>query len=280
MAEKIRLKGHEKFVLREGWLTKGLLAVQNNNKVFAGEKGADALGVGTNMVKAIRYYLQAFSLVNESTQKGTVLNEVGRAIVEEDPYIEDSFTLCLLHSLIANNEEKATTWYLFFNQKEISEFTKEDIVTYIHREIFAKYGKEVPVGSVKDDIDVLLNMYGKTDPFADPEDKLHSPLASLKLIKKDGDIYSKQQPNMKNISKDFMLYIISSLLQNEESISIDSVSTYMESVFCIPWVQTNELLDVLDREEQIRVDRTAGLDMIYPLNVPSPVEIINNYYRK
>lgn len=280
MAEKIKLKGHEKFVLREGWLTKGLFAVKDNNKVFAGDSGADALGVGTNMVKAIRYYLQAFSLVSESAQKGTNLNEIGNIIVENDPYIEDSFTLCVLHSLISGNEEKATTWYLLFNQKEITEFTKEDMVSYIHREIFARYGKEVPIGSVKDDIDVLLNMYGKNDPLADPEDKLHSPLATLKLIKKDGDTYSKQQPNMKCISKDFILYVISSLLLDEESVSIDKVCTYMESVFGVPWVQTNELLDMLDREELIRVDRTAGLDMIYPINVSTPYEVIKNHYRK
>lgn len=280
MAEKIKLKGHEKFILREGWLTKGMLAVRDNSKVFSGDKGSDALGVGTNMVKAIRYYLQAFSLVNESPSKGTVLNDIGNIIVTYDPYIEDYFTLCVLHSLIAENEERATTWYLLFNQKEIVEFTKEDIVSYIHREIFANYGKEVPIGSVKDDIDVLLNMYGKNDPAADPEDKLHSPLANLGLIKKNGELYVKQQPNMKYISNDFMLYIISKLLSKEESISIDSISNYMESLFGVPWVQTNELLDVLDREEIIRVDRTAGLDMIYPVDVPEPIKIIENHYRK
>ena len=49
----IRLKGHEKFHLREGWITKGLYGVDKNPKVFTGNEGTDQLGVGTNMVKSI-----------------------------------------------------------------------------------------------------------------------------------------------------------------------------------------------------------------------------------
>ena len=34
MADKIKMKGHESFSIREGWLTKGLIEVSNNSKVF------------------------------------------------------------------------------------------------------------------------------------------------------------------------------------------------------------------------------------------------------
>ena len=33
--EKIRLKGHETFILREGWLTKGLHGVRDNPHIFS-----------------------------------------------------------------------------------------------------------------------------------------------------------------------------------------------------------------------------------------------------
>ena len=45
----IKLKGHETFALREGWLNKGLAKVDANPKVFSENYGADALGVGSNM---------------------------------------------------------------------------------------------------------------------------------------------------------------------------------------------------------------------------------------
>ena len=53
-SKEYRLKGHESFILRDGWLTKGLRAVFQDSKVFSKFSGADALGVGTNMAKAIR----------------------------------------------------------------------------------------------------------------------------------------------------------------------------------------------------------------------------------
>ena len=40
----IKLKGHETFTIREGWLDKGLKAVSDNGKVFSENYGADALG--------------------------------------------------------------------------------------------------------------------------------------------------------------------------------------------------------------------------------------------
>lgn len=274
----IKIKGHEKFVLREGWLTKGIYAVGKNHKVFSGDSGSDVLGVGTNMVKAIRYYMQAFELIEESPQQGARLSEIGSLVAQHDPYIEDDFTLCLLHSRIAANEERATTWYLFFNQKEIVEFTKADLFNYIKRELLVRYGKEFPESSIKDDIDVLLNMYGKYDLSADPEDKMHCPLANLGLISKDGDVYYKSSPDIRKVDSDIVLYEIARMLEMQDSVSIETVGNQLESVFNISWVQTNELLDVLDREEVIRVDRTAGLDMIYPIAVPKPEEIIKNHY--
>ena len=46
-----KIKGHEKFPLREGWLTKGMQAIEKPSRVFTSNDGPDILGVGTNMVK-------------------------------------------------------------------------------------------------------------------------------------------------------------------------------------------------------------------------------------
>lgn len=68
MIKKIRLKGHETFILREGWLTKGLAAVEKDGTVFSKNSGADALGVGTNMAKAIRYWMQSAGFIGKLKQ--------------------------------------------------------------------------------------------------------------------------------------------------------------------------------------------------------------------
>ena len=62
----IKLKGHETFAIREGWLSKGLIEVDKNEKVFSKNFGADTLGVGSNMAKAIRYWLKAGDFTKET----------------------------------------------------------------------------------------------------------------------------------------------------------------------------------------------------------------------
>ena len=63
---RYKLKGHESFILRDGWLTKGLRAVANDARVFSNNSGADALGVGTNMAKAIRYWMKTAKLTRRN----------------------------------------------------------------------------------------------------------------------------------------------------------------------------------------------------------------------
>ena len=63
---KYRFKGHESFILREGWLNKGLYEVDRNPKVFSENYGADALGVGPNMAKAI-HFTAGVSPIGKST---------------------------------------------------------------------------------------------------------------------------------------------------------------------------------------------------------------------
>lgn len=63
MALTHRLKGHESFIPREGWITKALFAIQRDPMLFTVASGADALGVGTNMAK-INSLLDAYCWIN------------------------------------------------------------------------------------------------------------------------------------------------------------------------------------------------------------------------
>ena len=99
----IRLKGHEKFHLREGWITKGLYSVSKNAKVFTGNEGTDQLGVGTNMVKSIKYWMLAMGLIGEEQRNGAELTGFGKMILKYDAFLEDDLSLWLLHSHIAKN---------------------------------------------------------------------------------------------------------------------------------------------------------------------------------
>ena len=74
MAEKkYRFKGHESFILREGWINKGLREVAENQFLFQENYGADVLGVGPNMAKSLRYWMRCAKLLKEKGKDGVYL---------------------------------------------------------------------------------------------------------------------------------------------------------------------------------------------------------------
>lgn len=280
---KIRLQGHEKFSLREGWLNKGITQVAQNPMVFSGKEAPDTFGIGNNMVKSLRYWLKAFGLIVEKGVLGVYLSNCGEVIKEFDPYFEDNFTLWVLHSNIVHNPEEATAWYLFFNYCEADDMEKEQIVQIMIREL-NKYTNNGTYSekSLRSDIDVILSMYGKVKEIVDPEDKNISPLAQLDLIKSTDNTYSKVQPDRRKVSEWSVLYELARHLGNKEYISIDEISEGVGSIratYQLGSVAINEYLDKLDSMGYIRVDRTAGLDMIYKTTDLTLESVMKEYYK-
>lgn len=279
---KFRLQGHEKFVLREGWLNKGIIQVKKNPTVFLSKDAPDAFGIGNNMVKSLRYWLKAFGLVVEKSGSGAQLSECGEIIQKYDAYFEDIFTLWVLHSRIVKNVEEATTWSLFFNNCHVEDMEKEQIVQIINREL-NKHTNNASFSekSLRSDIDIILSMYGKVRELVDPEDKNISPFAQLDLIKNIGGVYSKTQPDRRKVTEWNVLYELAYHLSEKEFVSIDEVSDGIDSIsaiYQIGEVTINEYLDKLDAMGFIRVDRTAGLDIIYRVSDMTQESVMKEYY--
>lgn len=66
----MKFRAHDTFFIRKGWLSKGMKAVQTKPDVFVAkdENPMDVLGIGSNMVKALRYWLVATNLTEEAIQ--------------------------------------------------------------------------------------------------------------------------------------------------------------------------------------------------------------------
>ena len=63
----MKFRAHDTFFIRKGWLSKGMKYVHAKDDVFISknENPMDVLGIGANMVKALRYWLQAVGLTEE-----------------------------------------------------------------------------------------------------------------------------------------------------------------------------------------------------------------------
>lgn len=281
---KIRLKGHETFILREGWLAKGLKAVSDNPKVFSEYAGADALGVGTNMAKAIRYWLRAGGVTAES--KGEVrLSAMGRLIKEYDAYFEDIFTMWLIHAGIACNAELATSWYVFFNKIGNEEYTKDELCDVLMRELKAySMQQEFPESSVLADVTAIINMYSRDKNVDyDPEEKKVSPFSELTLLKRNGITYKKYMPAQEILPDMAVLFLIRRYFENEktDSVSIDTLlkgDMLPGKIYNLNRVALNYYLDKLASDGYIAVNRTAGLDMVYSMSTITPEKVIEKYY--
>lgn len=269
---KYKLKGHESFILRDGWLTKGLRAVEGDPRVFSNNSGADSLGVGTNMAKSIRYWMKTAGLTEESATKGVFLTEFGQIILKEDPYLEDIFTIWLIHCNISCNYEQATLWNLFFNEMNLtSAFTRDDFYKLEKELLMQSTGEEeekISERSMRDDCAAILAMYtAKSSQDDDPEDKKISPFAELGLIGRNGEKFVRQKPLLNKIDPLIILYLIINELNAKESLQIDYVTdgpNMPGRILNLNRIMVNDFIDALQNKGYIIVNRTAGLDIIYP----------------
>lgn len=89
----MKFRAHDTFFIRKGWLSKGMKYVHAKGDVFISkdENPMDVLGIGANMVKALRYWLQAVGLTEEpkSGRRIQRFTSFGESVFNNDRYIEE-----------------------------------------------------------------------------------------------------------------------------------------------------------------------------------------------
>lgn len=283
---KFRLKGHESFILREGWLTKGLIAVHDHPGVFAENFGADELGVGTNMAKAIRYWMRCGALTVEEARGQVYLSKLGEYLLREDAYFEDLFSLWLVHIEVAKNFKQASVWYAFFNLFERESFSRRELEAEMGEIIDRKtHHAEFSRKSLQDDCEALLQMYtGKHYPGTDPEEKKVSPFYRLGLLRVQDGGYRREQPDGKKLSCLAVLYVMQEIMEEEQGyyqISVEKLLNGEKSPGKILQMRRSFLMQYLEELQQknyITLNRTAGLDMVYQQRIFTQEEILRDYF--
>lgn len=265
MNNKVKLKGHESFSIREGWLTKGIFEIKENPKVFSEKNQTDIFGIGTNMVKSLKYWLLVSSLIEEQ-KNGYVLSELGQLIMEYDPYMEDIFCLYLIHSQIAQNTERALIWNIFFNKCHMKSFSKKELqerIEYILESENLEYNAKI----LGDEISALLKTYVSEQKDDTPENNFTCPLVELKLLKKiDKDTYKKEKSSISNLDSYIVYWLILNQVKERESINIEELlkeDNSVSNLLNLDKILLNEYLDILKRLGLITLNRTAGLNMVY-----------------
>ncbi len=287
----MKFRGHETFFIRKGWLYKGLKNVVRNNAVFIGdtENPMDVLGIGSNMVKALRYWLKAVDLTEEPTKGRRVqsLTVFGDIVYENDRYMEELGTLWLLHYKLAKNVKEATAWYFFFNEFKLNEFTRDDFILQLTNYIRMN-DSDISPRSLEDDFNCIINTYVPRARINAakvlPENNMECPIGELGLvdvISKSNRVYKKCTPNKNALHPLIALSIILDQAEGQREIKISSIQNDKNNIGKICNLDVISLVSLLSKIEHlghIKVVRTAGLDVVRIITDMSFTECVNEYY--
>ena len=290
----MKFRAHDTFFIRKGWLSKGMKYVHSKPDVFVAkdENPMDVLGIGANMVKALRYWLQAVGLTEEpnSGKRVQTFTPLGQSVFTNDRYIEELGTLYLLHYRLSSNKPDATAWYYFFNEFTMSEFSRDDFVDFLQRRIrMEDSDATVAIRSLNDDFSCIINTYlprYKTSPNrVAPESNIDCPLGELGLIdilSKEKKTYRKAIPVASTISPWVALVIIVDQAGESKEISLNELLTAPCNIGKTLNLDAISMLDVLyqiERIGKIKINRTAGLDVIHILEELTFQDCVDAYYQ-
>ena len=291
----MKFRAHETFFIRKGWLNKGLSQVNKDGEVFISKdvNPMDVFGMGSNMVKSLRYWMQAVGLTQEPNKgrRKQTLTPLGKCIFEHDRYIEEIGTLMLLHYRLANNWEDATAWYYMFNEFNMAEFSRDNFVQGLMSYVLMTEGEEVAIMSLNDDFMCIVNTYlprYKVNPAkVSAENNIDCPFGELGLIDildKKAKTYRKAMPPKEAFNPWVVMAIISEqaeLAGGKREIGLNEMLTSPGNIGRVFNLDTITMLDVLYRAEKLgylRINRTAGLDVVTLNGLPSFMDCVERYY--
>lgn len=299
---QMKFKAHQSFFIRKGWLSKGLRAVtaQKGASLLMpsnSKEAMDELGLGSNQVVALRYWMQTLGLVQyvDGRKRAHELTELGNIILENDPYTEEVGTLFALHCNLASAQEDAAAWYYFFNEFKMSAFIRDDFTRGLTKFVFDHNDKkEIALTSLEADFNCILSTYIPHDRTSrkpvSPENVIDCPFGDLGLVDiedRGRKSYRKTPANLTMLPALLVLYCI--CLMQERFDGASGAEIRLETLVdgpCSPGCLFNldsvsllSKLYELENEGLLRIVRTAGLDVIR-LTQPdmSKEECLSRYY--
>lgn len=260
----LKFKRNESFYIRDGWFQKAIHSINNSqDNIFSGIRGVDELGIGSNMVKSLKYYLIAADVIEKSSAKSE-LTEFGQLLLEYDPYLESSFSWFLIHYNLVTNYKEAPIFNMFFNLKFKAKFKKEEVDEMLLKQL-KEEGENIKESYVTDDFNIFLKSYTVDDVDGNPEDNYICPLSSLNLIeKKQKDVYLVKHPHYSELS---YLIIYYALFQKyDRQFNIEDALNENNTPIRFFNLDKNMFLQYLDEMKKngfIVINKTAGLNTVY-----------------
>lgn len=296
MGKNIVINKHGSFYIRNGWPTKILDAINNNESIFSPNKeleAVDEIGVGRVMIKSMRYWASALGIAKEHKNSQGVLlklTPLGELIKKYDPYFQRIGTLWLLHRNLTAPNSEATAWFWAFNLFHKKAFSKNDFcadfISYLQHE-----GTDYIKKAIEKEFDCFKNTYVSEKEFEIKKilEEDNAPFFSrLKLISYAGNgLFVQNNIGAQDIPLDVIYYCILNdnhdMLANSKQISVNhllendgQIGKYM----CLTYSVLIEYLQRLENQNKITLINNFGNRLIQIVDDYDENTILKEYYIK
>ena len=190
---KYRFTGHETFPCRYAWLPKAVAALEKKSDLFKDiDEAIVALGVGKQMARAIRFWVEAAKVVKKQEKGDFKVSTLGKELLGTDgydPYLENLQTLWLIHWNFSNHPKNPIfAWDFLMNRWHDPEIASSLVVDAFQKEADIQGRKLSPV-TLKQHFNIFLHTYVPTQGTKGNvlEDNLDCPLIELNLIRQVGE---------------------------------------------------------------------------------------------
>lgn len=299
-----RFSGHETFPCRYAWLPKAVSGLTDNPRLFTEEDDAMVeLGVGKNMVRAIRFWADA-TFVAEQGDDGMRVTEFGRELFGangHDPFLEDIRTLWLIHWMLSSAvEEPLFAWHYLLNFWHQSDFTRSEVLQTFDRESL-RLGKKLSPVTLEHHFTTFLHTYLPTRGAKGEilEDNLDCPLTELAIILKVGDrttadsnrrepIFAFRVEEKTEISPQLFVYSLDDFWRKRRShdatLSFREVAVGESSpgqVFKLPEAAIRDRLETIERDSDgiFIYQESSALPQVIRKRTPSKSALLSRIYK-
>ena len=183
-----RFSGHESFVCRYGWLPKYYDLLSRDPEAVRDDVALMVdLGIGRNMAKAVRFWAQAFGIVQDAPRQPVQVTPFGTWLLNKatgaDPYLEDVGSLWLLHWRLVSTAHLAAWEVAFFETPE-REVLRRFLLQKVERRAL-QLDKQLTNDTMRQHVDIFLSCYAAplSASALSVEEALACPLQELGLVR-------------------------------------------------------------------------------------------------
>jgi hypothetical protein len=309
MTPSFRFSGHETFPCRYAWLPKAIGVISESPELLADDKkGMVALGLGKNMVRATKFWVQACGMAR-TLERGSrfEVTELGQQILGRkghDRFLEDLRTLWLIHwEFCTHVEEPLFAWDFLLNRWPHPELSKSSALkAFRHESNHLDHARDLSDVTLQQHFDTFLHTYVPTRSRKGEiqEDNLDCPLVELRLLELVGEkrvdgspkqeaLYAFRRDSKPEVCPDLFLYFLEDFWRkrcaHEMTLTFRDVATAPGSPGQV--LKLREA-DVRERLEQVQSDsdgvytyrESATLQQLSRTKTIGAKVLLNAVYRK